>query len=946
MAFPEDPVTTLTQWYIDQQWIDVSSYVANEAGVRISNGGRNEQSSILPTPSRIALTLNDPTGIFNTKNPNSPYFGKVGLNTRMRFWAGMNEKLDDEFTRTVSNQWTGGSFTWTLSGGTVPDDYDVNGTQGVHTHPSANVLHHSYADLSQQDAYVRASVALSAATLTGADVSAWILGKMTDTNNYVAAHLSFTTGGNVFISIYQRVEGSLTLLEGPFQVESGLSGTFDDHNYVVELSTEGHTVRATYYRESQTQPVVHTIDATHAFTGGTNAGVASRRETGNTNANLEVRFNYIRMMPGIVRATVAVTSKERIRTDADAHRIVRVDGSGKLHEITQGGNKPARSPMYREVIRRTGYDDIVAYWPCEDGRDATTLASAIANASAMEVVSGTNESLGSSSPFPGSDGVVGMGSSPTPVLHGFCPTTTATGGSSDTGTVKVRILLDVPAGGFSTDQRLIDIYTIGGSIRLWRLTYGTVGNGSLKIGGYNNSFTLVDESAYSDFSLDGATVLLGFEVTENGADVDWEIAAHYLNSDGTETGVALTDTFTGMSIGRPDEIYIGPDQGLDNATIGHVIIGSQPTSVDGVEDAFIGWFGETAAARFERICGEEDIDFETILASTASETVTMGAQPTSSIGGIFQDIMQTEMGILYEPRHIYGLGFMSRTRLYNTVTTNFVEVPFTDLAKGFAPVEDDQGVANDVTATRTNGSSARYTITDGPMRAEAPVDGNADGIGEQPRNINVNPYRDDLLPNIASWYANVSSPWEDRIPSIPISLARSAFTSDIAYFQQITRMTAGGKLYVTDPADDLPPDDIEQIIRGYTEVITNDDRSRDWKINFNTTPASPYRVFILDTSRLACGFIAGSSLTKTFLTVDEDTTSTAWQINTTDSTPWSTTDEPYDLMVDGEVVTVSTAADTTLPQDITVTRSVNGIVKEHDAATANIEIARPFVLGL
>ena len=71
-------------------------------------------------------------------------------------------------------------------------------------------------------------------------------------------------------------------------------------------------------------------------------------------------------------------------------------------------------------------------------------------------------------------------------------------------------------------------------------------------------------------------------------------------------------------------------------------------------------------------------------------------------------------------------------------------------------------------------------------------------------------------------------------------------------------------------------------------------------------------------------------------TTVEDVTSSVFAVATTDGPIWTTDDAefPFDVKIGGEQITVTDIAGATSPQTFTTTRSVNGVVKSHDAASS------------
>lgn len=591
-----------------------------------------------------------------------------------------------------------------------------------------------------------------------------------------------------------------------------------------------------------------------------------------------------------------------------------VTAKGVLHRLSQGAT-PLRSAAFREVVRFTN-SGVVAYWPLEDNRNAQSLAAGIAGVDPMRIVGGT-PTLGSAQQFPGSAPVIDMGAAPTPVFYARCPAT------AGTGTIKFRMFASFPAAGIGTDQILADVYTGTGTVRLWRFTYHTGFGGFFSLRGYDSSFTLVEDSGGSvpGDGLDGDTWMLGFEVIQNGGDVNWEIGAHRLNADGTQTGFIPSGTFTTQTVGIPDEVYIGPNAGLADVAVGHIIVGSSSTTVDGLENAFTGWIKETVAARLARLCAENDITFT--LVGSASDTIPAGPQPVDTLVNQFSECERSDGGLLYETRTARGLTYRTRTSLYNQTPALTLDFDDGEVAPPIEPDVDDQNVRNDVTVANRDGTSARAVQETGPLNVQDPDD-NPDGVGAYATQYDVNVHGETLLPQIAGWRLHIGTEEGTRYPAVSVDLdAAPSLVTDVDAFD------IGDVLAI----NNLEPDQVTQLSPGYTETIGS--HRRVWTAN--CVPALPYNVFVLGTSRLDTG---GSDLATA-----EDTTSTAWSLDVTGTALWSTTAEPYDLVVGGERITVTTNNDSSTPQDVTVTRSVNGVVKSHTAGET-VRLAEPRVLAL
>jgi hypothetical protein len=910
--------------FYDGVWSDHTRRAYVRDPIQIRRGRGDEQGE--PTPGSATLTLSnlDDDDVedyrYNPRDPRSDLYGLIGRNTPIRISNGPAAALEDDFNRTVSNNWTGGSFTWTNSGGTVPDDYDINGTHGTHTNTSANTLHYSYTDTGTTNHRVRATVKLSAATVTGANASGWVLGRMADTSNYYAALVNFTTAGEVTLGIYKRVAGVLLPVQSSITTHSGYGGQFNTIQFTIELYVEGDRQYAKIWDSTNhAEPLEWNISTTDdGLPNGTLVGVADRRETGNSNANLQFQYDSFLAVPGTIRFVGEVSSwKPRRAVIGDAW--TEVTASGVLHRLSQGA-APLRSAAFREVDRLTG-TGVIAYWPCEDGGDASQIAAGLATHGPMRIVGG-DPTLGSARQFPGSAPCIDMGSAPTPVLHARCPA------SADTGTIKFRMFLAVPAAGLGSDQRLVDLYTTpgSGSIRLWRLIYGSGSGGTLKLQGLDSTFAVVEDSGAFGFAINNQIAMIGFEVTEDGADVDFQIATHYLQADGTQVAGLGSGTFTAQTVGVPDEIYIGPDAGMVEAAVSHFIVGNSAATVDGLENAFTGWIDETVADRLERLAGENNIPFT--LLGTASDTMPAGPQPVDTLVSQFAEGERTDGGLLYETRAERGVTYRTRTSLYSQATALELDFDGSQIAPPIEPDVDDQNVRNDVTVANRDGSSARAVQEEGPLNIQSPDD-DPDGVGRYDSQYNVNVHGEAQLAQIAGWRLHLGVEESTRYPAVTVDLDAAP---DLA--EDVDRFDIGDVAAI----DNLEPDRVIQMSPGYGETIAS--HRRLWTAY--CVPAKPYNVVTLDDDVLGRLDTEDSELGTG---IDDNDTSLS--VITNSGPLWTTTagHMPFDIRIGGEVMTVTAISGASSPQTFTVTRSANGVVKSHDAGAA-VNVADPVVLAL
>ncbi len=208
--------------------------------------------------------------VFRIKN-------ELDASTDERNSAGIN----DTFTRSVTDGW--GSATsgqaWTNAGGTVPGNYDVNGTQGTHAVDTTNT-----ARTSRFDTYTYRNVDLKVEVKTDQiavtqPMSAAIMLRYVDSLNMYMARVVFNTNQTATIEIVKRVAAADTVLATATVASyTHAAGTFIS----IRGQVDGTTLRAKAWATAGSEPSTWTLTATDStFTIGT-VGLRSFRNTGNT----------------------------------------------------------------------------------------------------------------------------------------------------------------------------------------------------------------------------------------------------------------------------------------------------------------------------------------------------------------------------------------------------------------------------------------------------------------------------------------------------------------------------------------------------------------------------------------------------------------------------------------------------------------------------------------
>jgi hypothetical protein len=272
---------------------------------RMETGGA-EIASAATSSATLLLVATTGDALWTTAGANYP--ADFDINGERVTVSSVGSGIRDTFTRTVADGWSTSDSgqTWTNSGGAAAD-YDVNGTKGLHTHPSANVIHHSSVSIGTSDHRVRAYINLGTGTLAGAGATGFVLARMTDTSNWYAARIGYATSGAVTLQIAKMVGGAGALV-GSGSWSLGTHANYAAVQFIVQIDVRGSTLSASAWdataAESTTWQVIETDTD---LTTGTLVGVASRRDTGNTDANLIAAWdNFAVLNPQLITVTRGV----------------------------------------------------------------------------------------------------------------------------------------------------------------------------------------------------------------------------------------------------------------------------------------------------------------------------------------------------------------------------------------------------------------------------------------------------------------------------------------------------------------------------------------------------------------------------------------------------------------------------------------------------------------
>lgn len=592
----------------------------------------------------------------------------------------------------------------------------------------------------------------------------------------------------------------------------------------------------------------------------------------------------------------------------DTDRWVDVTAAGILRRLRQN-TTPLHSSLYRGVTSSFSTPTPVAYWPLEDGQQSTSLASATGGASMTFF--GGSPTLASDTGFNCSDALPVMNSAG---ISGAIPSYTVTGQS------RFRFLLFLPTA--PADGTVLVEAQATGTVAKWQVVYGT--GGSLALFGLDSAGVTVEASGPITFGVLNRRCQVSISLTQNGADVDWKIST----ADATTGGIlALTSTFTAQTVGRLSVIRVSPATVLTDSVFGHVYVQSSTFDDGDLPGPVSAWVGENVVARILRLCSEEGID-NTAFAIRSPDT--MGPQRPNQFLALLQECVDVDQGTLFEREVSFGLAYISRTAMYNQAATVGFRYDLAQLSDVPRPMPDAKLVQNSVTASRPNGSSAIFTKLTGSLSVQPPPL----GVGAYADAPTLNVQKDSDLINHAAWRVHLGTVDEPRYPAISVNLARTE-----AIPQRVFALhTIFGQRILVNGVPTRLGGNLSLIVTGMQESLT----LFEHRITFVCVPASPYEVATVEGSR---NQHVGSQSSQ--LASDMTPTSTTVSVATLLGPIWTTAagDFPFNILAAGETMTVTNIAGATSPQTFTVTRSVNGIVKTHQAGES-LDLASPAIVAL
>jgi hypothetical protein len=864
MAFPETPLPIKVELRLGSTWTDFTSRVRAEQQIRISRGRSDWGQQV--DASRCSFTLENNDGAMTPRNPTGPYYGQIGRNTPCRVSVHTGSTYLD----------LPGSSTSDYAQSVDDAALDVVGDIDIRIDMTlANWVPPILVGQTTVEWIGKAS---------GPGTVSWFLGARNgrvyfewspDGTNVVGASSTIPPvvpgSGRMAVRVWLDVDNgsgqnvvrfyTAENLDAPWVqlgdpvTQSGVTSIFNSTSPVRIGNATGFSrtlplgrCHAAEIRNGDWGPIV----AQPRFDGqpvGTTSFVDSAGRTWTTNNNSQITNRKTRFVGEI--------SAWNVRWETRHDVVVNVEASGITRRMSQGAS-PVRSPMYRELTN-PNRANIVAYWPMEDEANATTFASALDGHAAMRI--------------PGTGGVTpaaysGWAASAPLPTYSFGTTKVQLPAYTATNYIFTRLFVEVPAAGVTGTDRLFS-FTTTGTAGTWSLFVNTSGN--LDLRAYDADGTQLFASGFGVFQINGKPRHIAVELTQNGADVDWTVLTFRIDEStlASTLTTGMSGTLAGYTCGAATEARIGQSGLLNGTAIGHLAVADLNTAYADTSGAMIGWDGEATSSRLYRL-GVEELS-PCFGASISDEQ--MGVQGMSTVLDLMREAEAADEGILFESREHYpGFRFRDHVSLYNQTAVMVLDYTGSDgLVTPLDPVDDDQAVRNDITVQRTGGSSTRRTLESGPLSTAVPPS----GVGIYTDSVTENLYEDAQTSEHAGWRLHIGTWDETRYPMVRIMLANAVHMIEDAALVDI-----GDRIDIENPPSWLPPDTIELMVQGYSEVLDQ----FTWTIDYNCTPYGPWHVAV--EASISDGVYERDDTDGSELAEALDATETAVDVFVTDGPTW------------------------------------------------------------
>lgn len=828
-----------TEIFTGEAWEDISGDVYERDAVQITRGVPDQGTSA--DPSSLTLTLNNRGGRYSARYAGSPLYGKIGRNTPIRVSV---PSADGESYLDMDGAPYSASTGTDVKTATSLIDVQWEG-QGHWGSKTPTMLIGKWgAQPGRRSWHMRLDDGQLGAYWSFDGTAGWqvFLGLPNDIPERAAFRMTFTPGDANGTSYWNWFWAPS--LDGPWQRFGPVDyartvGPPYDHATPVFWTDEPITIAPEQTVDNSRLPlrgrcyrarvvydnvVAYEVDFRDAPEGANsvsgwtvNSGVRARDD----------RF-------------AGEVSEWPLRWEPHGDVWTPIRASGILRRMGMG-SKALASPLRRRIA--SDQFKPLAYWPLEEGEAASQAYSPVNGVAPMTASSvdwAADTSLLSSDPLP----VLQPATGEPCVMTGVVP---APGGALSAWGVQWLFHKDEANPGLVTVMRIKST----GTIAEWRILAGAPG---YQVIGLNAEGTQTYTGTWFNWS--------SFNGGVGPYGKDWYKAEFWLTQTATNTtrwhlgwvdlngvGVAPEADVAGK-IGRPT--VVGSNDGgfaneLAGMAMGHISVWPSADTA-AYESAITGWANETALNRVKRIGQEEGLPLYFV--NDDSDSQRMGYQPITPVLDILADAAAADGSLLTEVPDQLALLFRKRANMYSQEPRLTLSTQSPGLGADIEPTDDDSGVVNDVTVSRTGGSSARAVLESGALSALDPPA----GIGRYDSETTLNLFSDSQCEPQAYWLLHLGTYDAPRYPRLTLMLHKPGALAALG--SGVSALREGDLIRVTDLPPWVASGPVDLLVRGWTESID----STTWTFELNCDPGAPWRVGITDSAEYGLVDTDGSQL--------------------------------------------------------------------------------------
>ncbi|MGW0938881.1 hypothetical protein [Streptomyces sp. NPDC002666] len=880
---PSLPPPRTSELYYEGAWHTISGDMRESSSVKISRGATAIGTRADPTAA--TATLDNRSGDYSPRNPNSALFGRIGRNTPWRFSVDAGgPRLD----------LTGDTYTLSTPDAATLDitgDIDVRIDVAPTTWTSGQMLACRYA--------VGGNFAWALElTPAGNLLFVWTPTGLAANQRYAVSTIPVPGGRRRLVRATLDVNNGASGCTVTFYVASGRGGWVQLGDPVVSATTTsiynptaalniGDPVAIAVTPEGD--PLGHLIGSVYGvqvyagINGVLRVDVAPEDQATPGASSMTDGTGRVWTLTGDaalsnrhVRMEGEVPAWPPSRDLSGADRTVQIAPAGIMRRLGSG-TRPLDSALRRYIIGNAPAE----CWPLTDGEQATQAASLLGSPPAMFVASAS---------FPDSTGPLwGKGT----VADWLEPTLLTDEAAS--GQIVARLRDPGGSAAWSVDivrsgSQATEFPSIRDSGRgsdsdprtVWNLLLlASTGRVLLTRDVYTtdaSSSTALADIEYPAL-FENRPHHMRLSTSPGSSNTGWTL---YVDGESIAAGSAA-------GVGRPlREISHAWTEGND-LSLGYLTAwgATAPEAAD-MYQALRGFPGETAGARAMRLSAENGVPASLVGVVDTSEE--LGVQEPQRFLETLDTIAASDLGMVLEQRDARALVYRPRHTLYNQVPTLTLDFANGEISAPFAPIDDDKLTENDVTVTRKGGASSNAVRTDGSLSVDA--------IGRYDVAPEVSLATDGQTVQQAYWRLAVGTFDGLRYTKITLDLGNARA---YALVNEALAVDVGDLIRLRHLPADQQPGDVDLIVTGYEEEVG----ASAWKITYTCVPGEPWTVAIAGDPILGRADTAGSVLATAV-----SSTATALPVTTTAGPQWVTTavhpsEFPFDVSVGGEQVTVT-----------------------------------------